>query len=303
MEQPIEPAKVAVIGLGLMGSRMSARLIDHGFELSGYDTDEDRVAAFVEMGGDLAGSPADAAAGCWAALLSLPNSDVSREVCLGAGGLVESGVSPLVVYDATTGRPEDCVEIAAGLAGVGITYCDSTVSGNAEVAERGELVVMVGGPEEAYRQGESIFAAIGRSHHHVGDVGSGARMKLLVNHVLTIHRMALAEALVVAELAGIDLDTTLEVLKDGLAYSKAMDAWGERMVAGDHTEPFARLRQSHKDARLIVEHDTGLGASVDLVDTVRKALEEGERAGLGDMDNSAVMEVLRRRAGIGRVYD
>jgi 3-hydroxyisobutyrate dehydrogenase-like beta-hydroxyacid dehydrogenase len=186
---------------------------------------------------------------------------------------------------------------------VGITYCDSTVSGNAEVAERGELVVMVGGPEEAYRQGESIFAAIGRSHHHVGEVGSGARMKLLVNHVLTIHRMALAEALVVAELAGIDLDTTLEVLKDGLAYSKAMDAWGERMVAGHHTEPFARLRQSHKDARLIVEHDTGLGASVDLVDMVRKALEEGEQAGLGDMDNSAVMEVLRRRAGIGRVDD
>lgn len=303
MGESAERAKVAVIGLGLMGSRMSARLIDHGFQLRGFDVAGERVAEFETMGGEPADSPAAAVQGCRAALLSLPNSDISREVCLGEGGLGGSGGSPLLVYDTTTGRPGDAVEIAAELAKSGITYCDSTVSGNGEIAERGELVVMVGGPEEAYREGAGIFEAIGRSHHHLGTVGSGSRMKLLVNHALTIHRMALAETLVVAELAGMDLDKTLVVLQDSLAYSRAMDAWGDRMIEGDHVPPFARLRQSHKDSRLIVEHAREIGAPVELVDAVRRLLEEGEADGLGDLDNSSVIEVLRRRAGIGRVED
>ena len=126
-------------------------------------------------------------------------------------------------------------------------------------------------------------------------------MKLVVNHLLAIHRLALAEGLVVAELAGMDMNVTLEVLEDSLAYSKAMEVWGKRMIAGDHEVPFARLRQSHKDSRLIVDHGEELGAPVDLISVVREVLSEGERTGLADADNSAVMEVVRRRAGIGRV--
>lgn len=300
MDARPEPGRLAVIGLGLMGSRMSKRLLAHGFQLRGYDSDARRLAAFESGGGMPAVSAASAVEGCWAALLSLPDSGVSREVCLGHDGISSSAASPRHVYDTTTGRPQDAVEIATALAERGVTYCDSTVSGNSEVAEQGGLVVMMGGPREAYDRARPIFEAIGRSHHHVGPVGSGARMKLIVNHVLTIHRMALAEALVVAEMAGMDLPTTLGVLKDGLAYSKAMDVWGEVMLTGDHEKPYARLRQSHKDARLIVEHGLGIGAPMDLVSVVRDALSEGEETGLADLDNSAVVEVLRRRAGIGR---
>lgn len=292
---------MAVIGLGLMGSRMSAHLIGAGFRVRGYDPDSERLAELGRRGGIETGSPAEAVQGCSAALLSLPTSDIARDVCLGAGGLAGSGVSPLYVFDTTTGRPGDAVEIAAALSDYAITYCDSTVSGNSEVAERGELVVMMGGPEEAYLKGQSIFEAIGRSHHHVGPVGSGSRIKLIVNHALTVHRMALAETLVVAELSGMDLGKTLEVLKDSLAYSKVMDVWGERMVAGYHEQPFARLRQSHKDSRLIVEHGRELGATMDLAEVARAALAEGEETGLGELDNSSVVEVVRRRAGIGRV--
>lgn len=295
------PGDLAIVGLGLIGSRMARRLIACGFRLRGFDIDPQRRTDFVQMGGTAAESPAEAVQGCWASLLSLPDSDVSRDVCLGRGGLSESGVSSLLVYDTTTGRPDDSVELAARLAEVGVIYSDATLSGNSAMAERGELVVMVGGPEDAYRQGIPVYEAIGRSHHHVGGVGAGARMKLLVNHVLAIHRLAMAEALVVAELAGLDLDTTLEVLKDSLAYSKAMDAWGERMIAGNHARPASRLRQGHKDARLITEHGVALGASVDLVEVVRAVLAEGEASGLGDLDNSSVMEVLRRRGGIGRI--
>lgn len=293
--------RVAVIGLGIMGSRMARRLTLDGFQVRGFDPDGDRMTALSEMGGEPAGSPSDAVAGCWAALLSLPNSDISREVCLGDEGISTAESPGLLVFDATTGRPGDSIEIADRLEGVGVTYCDTTVSGNGEVAERGELVVMVGGPRTAYERGTPIFEAIGRSHHHVGPVGAGSTMKLLVNQALTIHRMALAETLVVAELARLDLDATIAVLRDSLAYSKAMDVWGDRMIAGDHEPPFARLRQSAKDAGLIVDQARDLGAPAELVEVVAAALREGQESGLGDHDNSAIIEVVRRRAGIGRV--
>lgn len=292
---------VAVIGLGLMGSRMAKRLIDHGFDLTGYDPMPERINEFVTMGGRPAGSPAQAVTGCWAALLSLPNSDISREVCLGTDGIASGDAAGIIVYDATTGRPSDAVEIGASLAAEDIVYCDSTVSGNGEVAEQGGLVVMVGGPVDAYQRGAPIFEAIGRAHHHVGDVGAGSLMKLLVNHALTIHRMALAETLVVAEKAGLDLDATLDILKDGLSYSKAMDVWGERMIAGDHEVPFARVRQSSKDARLIVDNGHTLGAPIELAEVVAAALAEGEATGLSEYDNSSIIEIVRRRAGIGKV--
>lgn len=282
---------------------MARRLMGHGFRLRGFDVDQTRGSEAEDMGVEMVESPAAAVQGCWGVLLSLPDSDIAREVCLGAAGLAESGVRPLFVYDTTTGRPEDAIEVATALGDVGIQYCDATVSGNSEIAERGELVVMIGGSKEGYEEGLPVFEAIGRSHHHIGGPGAGSRMKLLVNHVLTIHRMALAEGLVVAELAEMDLEKTLAVLKDSLAYSKAMDAWGDRMIAGDHARPFARVRQSLKDARLIVEHGEELGAPVELVRVVRDALAEGESSSLADMDNGAIIEVLRRRAGIGRVGD
>ncbi len=291
---------IAVIGLGLMGSRMAARLLAAGHWVRGFDPDPARMDEFAAAGGEGAASPAAAVEGCWAALLSLPNSDVSRHVCLGEEGIAAASTRPLLVLDATTGRPGDAVEIARGLREAGIEYGDTTVSGNAPVAAAGELVVMFGGSGEAYRTAQPIFQAIGRSHHHVGPVGAGSRMKLIVNHVLAIHRMALAEGLVVAELASLDLAATLDVLKDSLAYSKAMDFWGERIIAGDHDPPSSRLRQSHKDARLILEHGQELGAPLDLMEVVEAALTEGEDNGLADLDNSAVAEVVRRRAGIGR---
>lgn len=290
-----------MIGLGLMGSGMSANLISAGFELRGFDVDSDRRDDFAAAGGTVADSPADAVQGCWAALLSLPTSDISREVCTGSGGIAEAGVDDLQVYDTTTGPPADAAEFAAAFSPLGVSYSDTTVSGNGEVAGRGELVVMMGGSDESYQRGSPIFEAIGRSHHHVGPVGSGARMKLIVNHVLSINRVAVAEGLVVAELAGMDLDKTLDILKDGVAYSRIMDLAGPQMIAGDHEIPFARIKQGLKDSRLIVQHGLDLGAPVDLVSVVLAALAEGVENGLADYDNTAVMEVVRRRGGIGRV--
>ncbi|HEY5685127.1 MAG TPA: NAD(P)-dependent oxidoreductase [Acidimicrobiia bacterium] len=292
---------VALIGVGIMGSRLGERLMKAGFTVRGFDVDPERMAEFAAAGGVATGSPAEAVEGCELVVLSLLTSDISRQVCLGPDGIVASSTRPLLVLDATTGRPDDAVAIAGDLASAGVDYADMTVSGNAAVASRGELVVMLGGSAEAYAKAGPIMQAIGRSSHHVGSVGAGARMKLIVNHVLAVNRAALAEGLVAAELAGLDLAKTLEVLADGVAYSRAMDLWGRRMVEGDHEQPNARLRQSHKDSKLIVEHAHQVGAPAAFIEQVESHLGEGVSGGLADKDNSSVVEVIRRRAGVGRI--
>jgi 3-hydroxyisobutyrate dehydrogenase-like beta-hydroxyacid dehydrogenase len=292
---------VALIGIGIMGSRLGDRLMKAGFTVRGFDVDPERMAEFAAAGGVATGSPAEAVEGCELVVLSLLTSDISRHVCLGPDGIVASSTRPLLVLDATTGRPDDAVAIAGDLASAGVEYADMTVSGNAAVASRGELVVMLGGSAEAYAKAGPVMEAIGRSSHHVGSVGAGARMKLIVNHVLGVNRAALAEGLVAAELAGLDLAKTLEVLADGVAYSRAMDLWGRRMVEGDHEQPNARLRQSHKDSKLIVEHAYQVGAPAAFIEQVESHLGEGVSEGLADKDNSSVVEVIRRRAGVGRI--
>jgi 3-hydroxyisobutyrate dehydrogenase-like beta-hydroxyacid dehydrogenase len=292
---------IAVVGLGIMGSRLAERLIGAGFAVRGHDPDPDRAAAFTAMGGAHLPSPAAAAEGCDLVVLSLLTSDISRHVCLGESGIGECPTRPLLVLDTTTGRPEDGVEIAAALQPLGIGYADMTISGNAAVAERGELVVMFGGAPADRDRAVPVMEAIGRSHHHVGPVGAAARMKLIVNHVLAVNRSALAEGLVVAEMAGLDLASTLDVLADSAARSGALELWGRRMVEADHEHPNARLSQSHKDTRLMVEQARALGAPSEMIEAVERTLGEGVSTGLGDLDNSSTIEVVRRRVGRGRI--
>ncbi len=295
------PRPIAVIGLGIMGSKLASRIMAAGNVVRGFDIDPERMSTFVAAGGQPATSPADAVAGCEIAVLSLLTSDIAREVCLGEAGISSAVDRPLLVLDTTTGDPATSVEIAGALAVVGIEFADMTISGNAAVADRGELVVMLGGSNAAFHDAGEVMRSIGRSWHHVGPVGAGARTKLIVNHVLAVNRMALAEGLVTAELSGLDPAATLEILRDSAARSGAMELWGDRMVAGDHERPNARLRQSHKDARLMIEHAQSVNAPTPALDVARGILAEGENSGLADKDNSSVIEVLRRRAGIGRI--
>lgn len=292
---------IAMVGIGIMGSRMANRLIDAGFIVRGYDPDPDRMAAFENRGGVRCTSPADAAAGCSVVMISVLTSDVSRQVCLGESGIHQTSTRPLIVLDTTTGWPTETEQISDGMAQVGIDYCDMTVSGNAPFAERGDLTVMFGGTAEAYEAAQPIMEVIGRSHHRVGPAGSGTRAKLIINHVLAVNRASIAEGLVSAELAGMDLEAVLGVLRDSAAYSKAMELWGDRMVAGDHEQPNARVAQSYKDSRLIADFARSNNAPAALIDFVRDGWAEGVAGGLGDLDNSSFIEVLRRRAGIGRV--
>ena len=178
---------------------------------------------------------------------------------------------------------------------------DATVSGNAAQAAVGDIMFMIGGELAPAAAAQRLLAPLSRAVHTVGGVGSGARPMLVVNHVLSINRAAVAERLAVAENAGLALEPVLAVLCESTAYSKAMDIWGIRIVNGDQYPSASRVRQSHEDSRLISEHAERVGASAQLAGAVRASLAEAEANGMSDADNSSVMEVMRRRAGMGRI--
>lgn len=291
-------ADVAFLGLGLMGGTLTGHLLENGHRVVGFDPEPQRRAELEAKGGRAVTSVAAAVADVQLAVLSLPNSPITLEVCGEIAGAAEAG---LLVVDTTTGDPDDAVAASALLGEVGVGFVDATVSGNAAQAADKDVIFMIGGPDELVATATELLAPLCRRVYAVGPVGAGARAKLVVNHVLSINRAAVAEGLVVAERAGLDVDSMLEVLRDSAASSKAMDIWGPRMVAADHYPPASRVRQSHKDSRLITAHAEAVGASHELSAVVEAALAEAEESGLSDADNSSVIEVMRRRAGIGRL--
>ena len=273
-----------MIGLGLLGSAMAARLMDCGWSVTGFDIDPARVAA----GGTAAASAAAVARQCRLVVLSLPHSGVSASVLEGLAPALSPGS---LVVDTTTGDPEAIAAFGRQLAEKGIRYVDATIGGSSRQARSGEVIAMCGGEEAAYAECEPLLACLARRSFHVGPCGSGARMKLVFNLVLGLNRAVLAEGLSFARAYGVDPARALEVLRAGPASSGVMDTKGVKMISGDFA-PEARLSQHLKDVRLILEAGRRNHARLPLSELHARLLEEVEAAGFGGEDNSAIVRAF-----------
>jgi 3-hydroxyisobutyrate dehydrogenase-like beta-hydroxyacid dehydrogenase len=279
--------RVGVIGLGLMGGALAARFRAGGLRVVGYDLSADCRRSLAGIGGEPARSAVDVFAGARTVVLSLPTSDVVREVLSEVGDALRGAT----VIDTTTGDPAVMEAIGRGLYAAGCDYLDATITGSSAQARAGEVVVTAGGPAEVFARAESIFRLFAARWFHVGPWGSGARVKLVVNLVLGLNRAALAEGLAFAKRSGLDPDAVLEVLRSGAAYSRVMDVKGRKMIDGDFA-PEARLSQHHKDVRLIIEAGGRCGARLPLTVTHEQLLAELAARGLGDRDNSVVIRAF-----------
>jgi 3-hydroxyisobutyrate dehydrogenase-like beta-hydroxyacid dehydrogenase len=290
--------KVGLVGLGLMGTAMSSRLLAAGHEVVGYDVDDRARDAHAARGGALAASPADVAARCRVVILSLPNAQVSRSVCFESGGLAEGLSDDSIVVETSTVLPRDAEAMAAELAEKGAHFADAALSGHSEMVARGDTLGMVGGDPSDLAVVEPTLDPFCRAVMHVGGHGDGMRAKIVVNEILTINRFAVAEGLVLAEKMGMDVGRVLEVLRASAAYSKAMDMWGDRMVERRYTEPASRLDSHSKDARLTIQLGREHQAPMLLTTQINQVVQGMLANGLADLDNSSVVEALRTLAGI-----
>ncbi len=279
--------QVGLIGAGLLGSALAERFVRAGHTVRGFDTDAARLKALTDIGAQAAGSAREAAEWGEIVVLCLPDSSVSMRVCADIAG--ELGEDKILV-DTTTGAPGEMEEIGRRVP----RYLDATVAGSSGQVRKGEAVALAGGDTRDFDACRGLLMSFCGRAFHVGPRGAGARMKLVVNLVLGLNRAALAEGLAFAESMGMDLGLTLEVLRSGPAHSVALDRKGEKMIRRDYG-PEARLRQHHKDVRLMLKEAAQLGMTLPLSEVHDRLLEAAEGAGYADADNSAVLEALRQK--------
>ncbi len=266
---------IGIIGVGLLGSAIAARLQAAGYTVVGYDILPDR-----RIGASSAQEVFDKAK---TVIFCLPTSDVVAQVL---GGLKPARGTTIV--DATTGEPDAMAAFGAKLAAGGIDYVDATVLGSSRVVREGRATVMAGGRRPVFDAAAPIFRTFASQSFYMGGYGAGARMKLVANLALGLHRAVLAETLAFAQASGISPVDALPVLKAGAAYSRVMDDKGEKMLKHDFSVE-AKLSQHLKDVRLILASAKAKGAKTPLSEVHRDLLERLEKAGYGEADNSAIV--------------
>jgi 3-hydroxyisobutyrate dehydrogenase-like beta-hydroxyacid dehydrogenase len=281
---------LGVIGLGLMGTALTERLLEHGYRVAVWNRTRDKAAPLIARGAHWSDNPL---ADCRRAIISLYTSEVVAEVLQ----QMEAGLrSEQIIVDTTTGEPEQTAALGGRLAARGVQYLDAPISGSSQQTRDGQATVIVGGDRTTFDACADLWPVMGAKVFHVGPCGSAARMKLISNLVLGLNRAVLAEGLAFAEAIGVAPAAALEVLKGSNAYSRAMDVKGRKLVERDYTVQ-AKLSQHLKDVRLMLDAARVAGLSLPLTDTHRRLLDQAEAAGLGELDNSAILEVLRLAGG------
>ena len=273
---------VAVVGLGLMGTAIAGRLLDAGVPTRVWNRTRSRADTLLDRGAAWCDEPL---AECTLVVTSLYDGAAVRAVM--EPWLARAPAGRFVV-DTSTVDPETASAMAAAAAARGIGWLDAPISGSSVQTARGEATVLVGGEKADVAACAGLWEILGGRMHHVGGPGSASRMKLVTNLVLGLNRAALAEGLVLARVLGIDPAAALAVLRDSPAASRQMETKGPKMVEGDFAVQ-ARLAQHLKDVRLILDAAELAAVHLPLADAHRTLLEMAVAAGLGDLDNSAVI--------------
>jgi len=285
----MDKKRIGFVGLGLMGSGMARNLITAGFPLVGHDLDKNKVETIVKAGGRKVDSPEQIPAQVDVIILSLPNSHVVNGVVNDSLRLFETGRRGLILIDTTTADPILSEELAERLREKGIEMLDVTLSGTSKMCAEREITLMAGGKEEVFKECEEIFQALGKETSFMGKNGSGALTKLIVNLVLGLNRMVLAEGLALTKRLGMDQYRLLEVLKKSAAYSKAMDMKGAKMIEKDFLPPEGKLAFHLKDVQLILDLGKRCNFPLLLSSLHAQALASEVAKGRGEWDNADII--------------
>jgi 3-hydroxyisobutyrate dehydrogenase-like beta-hydroxyacid dehydrogenase len=282
--------------LGAMGSPMAKSLAGAGFELKVFDVLDERTRPLVDLGAESSASPKDAAEGSEALVVMVANADQARGVLFGDGNAAEALAEGAAVVVMSTIGPEAVRELADNLAGSGLRTLDAPVSGGVARAERGDLLIMAGGPEDLFEELRPALEAMGSSVAHCGPrVGDGQAVKLVNQLLCGVHIAAAAEALAYAEALGLDPRFVFETIRHGAANSFMLEDRGERMLKEEFVPPKSALDIFVKDMGLVSQAAEEQGFETPLATAALEMYLAGKDAGLGTEDDSGVIRVLRRR--------
>jgi 3-hydroxyisobutyrate dehydrogenase-like beta-hydroxyacid dehydrogenase len=280
---------VGLIGLGLMGEVYASRLIAVGFDVIGFDVDGARNERLQQIGGRV-GSLADIARDCDPIVVAVFSTDQVEDVVERA--LLPEAAGKIVICTSTC-DPDKLAALGARIEKQ-LRFLESPVSGTSAQVRHGDGVGLIGGDAQVAQAAAPILDVLFPKRFHMGEIGDGGRAKLAVNLILGLNRLALAEGLVFAARLGLDEAAFLDVARSSAAASQVMDTKGPKMVTRDFA-PEGRVRQTLKDARLMIEQARKIGQELPLLAVHAAVLEACLRHGEGERDNSIVIEEVRRR--------
>jgi 3-hydroxyisobutyrate dehydrogenase-like beta-hydroxyacid dehydrogenase len=291
------PERIGFIGLGIMGSRMAANVARAGFELAVWNrTSATAVTWAAEHRASVAASPADLARSSDLVVTMVVDGPQVEEVLLGPCGVAAGARPGLLCVDCSTIGPAATRRIGARLADEGLSLVDAPVTGSSPRAQDGTLTIMAGGTAEDFGRAEPTLRAMGRLVLHVGELGDGQTIKLINNAVAAANAATLAEALVLAAAAGVDLDALCAVMDAGSGGSVALSAKQAAMRAHDYT-PLFKLEHMLKDVRLCLEEAAAAGVPFAAATRAADLLAAGREVGYANDDYAAILEVVERAAG------
>lgn len=292
--------KVGMIGLGIMGSAISANLLKEGFPVIGYDIDPERVKALVREKGVAAASCREVAAEADVVITSLPSVEALQNVVHGKNGLIASAKKGLVVIETSTLTLEAKQEAFEALKDVGVDLLDSPLSGTGAQAVLKDIVVYASGNRQICEGCMPVFDGFARANYYVGEFGMGSKMKFVANLLVTIHNVSAAEAFVLGMKAGLDPKVILRAISDGGGTSRMFEVRGPLMVAGKYDEPTMKVDMHQKDIGIITAFAKELQCPTPLLSAAAQIYTAALANGRAKQDTASVCAVLEEMAGIKR---
>lgn len=288
--------KIGLIGLGIMGKPMAKNMLKAGYDLSVSDLNQSSVQEVVACGAK-ASSNLEIGETCDLVLTMVPNSPQVKAVMLGENG-VAAHMRPGTTYiDMSSINPVASKEIAAELAKKNIEMLDAPVSGGEPKAIDGTLSFMVGGKQEVFDRFQPVLKSMGASVVRCGDVGAGNTTKLANQIIVACNIQALAEALTLAKMAGVDPDLVFQAIKGGLAGSTVMNAKAPMMIEGDD-KPGFKIDLHIKDLNNALDCAHAVGAPVPMTASVQEILQWLHNQECGQNDHSAIIKYYKKLTGI-----
>jgi L-threonate 2-dehydrogenase len=282
---------VGIVGLGIMGGAIARNLVDRGWRVIGYDIDAARRAELAQTNVIVAGNAGQVARDAAVIMTSLPSPAAADQV---AREIANSGQPRRIVVELSTFSLADKLRFEATLTKAGHIALDCPLSGTGAQAKSRDLVVYASGDSEAIAQCAGVFADFAKQSADLGRFGNGSRMKFIANHLVAINNVAAAEAMILAQRAGLDPKMVVEMVGPGAGGSRMFQMRAPMMVEGVYEPATMKVSIWKKDMAIIAEFADDVGCETPLFTLTQPVYSAALAMGLGDQDTASVFEVLKK---------
>jgi putative dehydrogenase len=282
---------VGIVGLGIMGGAIARNLVDRGWHVIGFDIDAARRDELAQAGVKIAGNAVQVAHDAPIVMTSLPSPAAVDQV---AREIANSGHSRRIVVELSTLSLTDKLRFEATLTRAGHIALDCPLSGTGAQAKKRDLVVYASGDSEAIAQCGGLFSDFAKQSADLGRFGNGSRMKFIANHLVAINNVAAAEAMILAQRAGLDPRMVVDMVGPGAGGSRMFQLRAPMMVEGVYEPATMKVSIWKKDMAIIAEFAEDVGCETPLFTLTQPVYSEAMAMGLGDQDTASVFEVLKK---------